>query len=167
MGTPSTSSSSPRLRCGDGRRRAGLTLVEVIVAAAMIGLTCSVVMFAFTQLNQMAMVTRLYTGAATEAESQIDLILTDTPFEPQYSGVIPTVLTTGTTSANVTIYQDPISKFTISGTMTTIVSTKNTTYVTGSHNDTLYLYLATVQVTYSYRNRNYSVSLSTTRTSDI
>lgn len=165
-------SPAPRLRCGDSGRRSGLTLVEVIVSAAMIALTCGVVVYVFNQLNQMTMVTRLYTGAATEAQSQIDQILTATPFEPQYSGTgtnttIPTVLNSGTTKTTVTVYQDPISNFTISGTMSTVITSSSTTYTSGSTKDTLYLDLGTVLINYSYRNRNYSVSFSTARTSDI
>jgi len=159
--------NSGRLRCGSRQRLAGLTLVEVMVSAAMIALTCTVVMFAFSQLNQMSMITRLYSGACTYAQSQVDYLNTVSPFEPQYSGEVPTALTPGTTTTTVIVYQDPISGFTINGTMTTTVSTANTTYTAGSTTDTLYLYLANVTVTYQYRNRNYTVSLSTCRTSDV
>lgn len=157
---------SPRLRYGARRGRAGLTLVEVIVSAAMIGLTCSVVMFAFAQLNQMTMVTRLYTGASTAAQSQIDLICTDGPFQPQ-SSIIPTELQPGTATATVVVYEDPISNLTINGTMTTVVTATTTSYANGTLTDTLYLYEATVTVTYSYRNRNYSVAFSTLRAADV
>jgi len=154
------------LRRGSRHGRAGLTLVEVMVAAAMIGLTCTTFMFAFTQLNQMAMVARLYTGAGSVAQAQIDLIYTDTPFQPQ-SNLIPAELTPGTVTANVTVYHDPISGLTIPATMTTVVAAVNASYTYGSTTDTLYLYQATVTVTYSYRNRNYSVSYSTLRTADV
>lgn len=147
-------------------REAGLTLVEVIVAAGMISLTCSSVMFAFTQLNQMAMVSRLYTGAAICAQSQIDLIETDAPFEPQ-NNLVPTELQPGTATANVTVYRDPISNFAVAGTMTTTVTAANGSYANGTNTDTLYLYEATVTITYSYRNHSYSVSMSTLRTTDV
>ncbi|MGA3169441.1 MAG: hypothetical protein ABSE62_00355 [Chthoniobacteraceae bacterium] len=166
MGPDQPLPNSGRLHCGSRRRLAGLTLVEVMVSAAMIGLTCTVVMFAFAQLNQMSMITRLYSGACTYAQSQIDYLDTVTPFQPQNSSV-PAGLTPGTTTTNVTVYQDPISGFTINGTMTTTVSTANTSYTSGSTTDTLYLYSATVTVTYQYRDRNYTVSLSTCRTSDV
>ena len=159
--------NAPRaFHCGRRQWQAGLTLVEVMVAAAMISLTCSVVMFAFTQLNQMAMVSRLYTGATSCAQSQIDLIGTDVPFEPQ-NNLVPTELQPGTATANITVYQDPISNFAVTGTMTTTVSAANSSYANGTNTDTLYLYVATVTVTYSYRNRNYSVSFSTLRTADV
>jgi hypothetical protein len=141
-----------------------------MIAGAMITLTCSVVMFAFSQLNQVCMVSRLYTGASTMGENQVDLIQTDGPFRPFVSGVdaaqIPAVLTTGTTTAAVTVFQDPISGTTISGTMTTVITPTTTSYANGTLTDTLYLYLGTVTVTYNYRNRSYSIQFSTTRTSD-
>ena len=166
MGPDQHSLTQGRLRCGSGHRRAGLTLVEVIVAAAMIGLTCSTFMFAFTQLNRMAMITRLYTGAASVAQAQIDLISTDSPFQPQ-NNLIPAELEPGTATATVTIYQDPISNFTVTGTMTTTVAAVNSSYTYGSTTDTLYLYQAYVTVTYVYRSRNYTVSYSTLRTADV
>jgi prepilin-type N-terminal cleavage/methylation domain-containing protein len=155
----------PRLHCGDARR-SGLTLVEVMVASAMIAITCTTFMYVFAQLNQMAMVSRLYTGAWSVALNQCDLISTDTPFVPANSE-IPTELTPGTATANVTVYYDAVSGNTIPGTMTTVVNAINTTYANGSVTDTLYLYQATVTVSYTYRNRNYAVSLSTVRTADI
>lgn len=154
------------LRPGFRHMRAGLTLVEVMVASAMIALTCTTFMFAFTQLNQMAMVARLYTGAGSVAQAQTDLIYTDTPFQPQNS-IIPAELQPGTVTANVTVYKDPISGLTIPGTMTTVVAAVTSSYTYGSTTDTLYLYQATVTVTYSYRNRNYSVAYSTLRTADV
>jgi hypothetical protein len=158
---------SGRLSCGKRRHlEGGLTLVEVMVSCAMITLTCTTFMFVFTQLNQMAMITRLYTGAYAVAESQIDLISTDSPFQPQ-NGLIPTELTPGTATATVTVYHDPVSNNTINGTMTTTVSTVSTSYTSGSTTETVYLYQANVNVTYNYRNRSYSVSFSTLRTSDI
>jgi len=156
----------PRLRCGRRHGQSGLTLVEVMVSCAMICLTCTTFMFVFTQLNQMAMITRLYTGAYAVAQGQIDLIGTDSPFQPQNS-LVPAELTPGTATAAVTVYHDPISNNTIPGTMTTTVTAANTSYTAGSTTETLYLYEATVTVAYSYRNRNYSVSFSTLRTSDI
>jgi type II secretory pathway pseudopilin PulG len=155
-----------RLSCGRRRREGGLTLVEVMISCAMICITCGSFMYVFTQLNQMAMVSRLYTGAFAVAQSQIDLISTDSPFQPQ-NGLVPAELTPGTTTATVTVYHDPISNNTINGTMTTTVTTNNSSYTQGSTTETLYLYEANVNVTYSYRNKNYSVSFSTLRTSDI
>jgi type II secretory pathway pseudopilin PulG len=169
MATYPNLAAPPRLHCGDRRHRAGLTLVEVMVASAMIALTCTTFMFVFTQLNQMAMINRLFTGATVAAETQIDLINTDTPFVPAATNEVPTELTPGTATTSVNIYNnnDPSSPMIIPGTMTTTVTAVNATYTNGSVQDTLYLYTATVTVTYTYRNTNYSVSLSTMRTADI
>ena len=136
------------------------------MSAAMIALTCTTLMFVFTQLNQMAMVARLYTGAAAVVQTQIDLLSTDSPFVPA-NNLIPAELTPGTATASVNVYDDPISNITIPGTMTTTVAAVNTTYTNGSATDTLYLYQATVTVSYTYRNHNYAVSFSTLRTADI
>lgn len=167
MGQDQTTPATLRLRFGLRHRRSGLTLVEVMVACAMITLTCTTFMFAFAQLNQMAMVSRLSTGAYAAVQSQIDHINTDSPFEPQAATPqIPVCLTSGTTTTSVNVYQDPISNDTVSGTMTTAVTPVTTSYTSGSTTENLYLYQATVTVSYTYRNRSYSVSFSTLRTSD-
>jgi len=166
MRTAPPTPAALRLRRGHCGRESGLTLVEVMISCAMIVLVCTSFMTAFTQLNQMAMVSRLYTGAYAQAQSQIDLIASDTPFQPQ-NGLIPTELTPGTTTATVAVYQDPVSNNTINGTMTTTVTTANTNYTQGTTTETLYLYEAYVNVAYTYRGKNYSVAFSTLRTSDI
>jgi hypothetical protein len=155
-----------RLHCGRRHGKSGLTLVEVMISCAMIVIVCTSFMVVFTQLNQMAMVSRLYTGAYAQAQSQIDLISTDSPFQPQ-NNLVPTELTPGTSTATVTVYRDPISNNTINGTMTTTVSTNNSSYTQGSTTETLYLYEAYVSVSYTYRGKSYSVAFSTLRTSDI
>jgi hypothetical protein len=132
----------------------------------MIAIVCASFMVALTQLNSMAMVSRLYTGAYAVGQSQIDLISTDSPFEPQ-NNLVPTELTPGTTTTTVTVYHDPISNNTINGTMTTTITTNNSSYSQGSVTETLYLYEAYVNVSYTYRGKSYNVSFSTLRTSDI
>lgn len=166
MQTALQTPAASRLRCGHSAGQSGLTLVEVMISCAMIAIVCTSFVMVFTQLNQMAMISRLYTGAYAVGQSQIDLISTDSPFQPQ-NNLVPTELTPGTTSTPVTIYHDAISNNMISGTMTTTISTNNSTYTQGSTTETLYLYVANVNVTYTYRNRTYSVSFSTLRTSDI
>ena len=49
------------------------------------------------RMNTNAALCRLQTGASTVAQNQIDLILSDSPFNPQYSQV-PPELTIGTTN---------------------------------------------------------------------
>lgn len=141
--------------------RAGITIVEIAVSMAMIGIVCSTSMFALIQMNQNSVVARLYTGAMSQAQNQIDLILT-AAYKPQ-NNIIPTVLQpTPSTQATVPIYQDPTSGAVVSGTMVTQVVNLSPTY----NGNTLYEVRSTVTVTYSYRNRPYSVALSALRTSD-
>ena len=162
------------MQCGHDIRRpsrpwagrggcAGLTLVEVMVAAAMIGIVASTTFFAMIQMNQNAAVSRLYTGAMTAGQNEIDLLLTDAPFNPQKNQIPPEWNTAQPTTSTVTIYQDPAAGVVVSGTQSTSVVALNPTY----NGNLLYEYRATVTITYSYRNRNYSVAMSTLRASDI
>lgn len=149
-------------------RQAGLTLIEVMVAAAMLGIACSATMFALVQMNQNAAIARLQTGATMAVQNQVDQLLIESPFNPQLSGQTPPSLTvTGSagTASPVTIYQDtaPTLGPSITGTMTTAVTALNPTY----NSYQLYEYQATVTVTYSYRNHNHSVSMYILRPSDI
>lgn len=145
----------------------GFTLVEVLVAVAVLGLVAGGSIWALSLSNRYASVARLYTGAETVAQNQIDRIMTDSPFNPQL-GQIPAVLTLGTSSPQtVTIYSEPSGvnglTHTIVGQMVTTVT--NTNVITQSQS--LNLYSATVVVTYSYRNRNYRVQLNAMRASDV
>lgn len=133
------------------------------MAAAMIGIVTSTTFFAMIQMNQNAVVSRLYTGAVTAAQNQIDLLLTDSPFNPQKNQVPGELNPVQPAAGPVTIYQDPASGVLVSGTQSTSIVAVNPTY----NGNALYEYQATVTVTYSYRNRNYSVALSTLRVSDI
>src|SRR5438093_7768437 len=91
------------------REQAGFTLIEVLVATALLGLMAGSAIWALTQANNYASIARLYTGAETAAQNQIDLILTESPFNPQASPPqIPAPLTLGTSAAQtVTIYTEP------------------------------------------------------------
>src|SRR5476649_167950 len=68
-----------------GAGRLGFTLVEVLVATALLGLLAGSAIWALTQANNYASIARLYTGAETAAQNQIDFLLTDGPFNPQDS----------------------------------------------------------------------------------
>jgi prepilin-type N-terminal cleavage/methylation domain-containing protein len=59
-----------------GAACAGFTLVEVLVATALLGLLAGSAIWALAQANNYASIARLYTGAETAAQNQIDLILT-------------------------------------------------------------------------------------------
>jgi len=105
--------------------------------------------------------------------NQIDLIQSDSPFNPQKTNTdgtpqIPPELQIGTqTQNNVPVYQDPNTGIVVAGTMTTAVTDVSSTYSSGSTTFPLTMYKAVVTVSYSYLNRTYSFSMSTFRTSDI
>ena len=142
-------------------RNRGFTLVEAVIGLMILVLAASVIFFAFSQMNRLASVARLYTAAQFIVQSNIDTIQNDTPFIPQ-SGQIPSELTVGVTSSNnVPIYVDPATNNTVvSGTLTTTVSNISNASLTE------YAYLATVQLAYTYRSTTYQVVESTIRGSD-
>ena len=154
--------SVPGISRGVGRQ--ALTLTEVLVAISLMGLAMGSTFWALSSANQSSFVGRLYTGAITAGQNQIDLILSDMPFNPQNgASQIPPELTVGTQTATVPVYVDPITNFTVNGTMTTTVA--NTGTVLNSYN--LNIYCATVTITYTYRKRNYTVVMNTMRAPDI
>ena len=145
------------------------TLTEAAVAIALIGITMTAFIMTMTRLNESASVTRNTTGAAAVVQNQIDLILSDGPFNPQKTNSdgsvqIPPELVVGThVTNNVPIYREPNSGIIVSGTLSTTVVDMSTE-LSGI---TMPLYRADVTVTYTYRSRNYSLTRSTLRASDI
>src|SRR5205085_6219091 len=101
----------------------GFTLMEVVMALAVIGTMGAGCYVGFNSLNTYAVTSRLYTEAQAAAQNQIDQILSKGPFDPVRSK-IPTVLTPGTTTTpNVFVYQDPVSgSAVVTGTMATTVT---------------------------------------------
>ena len=149
--------------------QAAFTLTEAAVAIALIGITMTAFMVAMTSLNQSASIARNATGAAAVVQNQIDLILSDGPFNPQKTNAdgsvqIPPELVLGShITANVPIYREPTTGIVVSGTLTTTVTDMSTT----QNGIQMSTYRADVQVTYTYRNKTYSMTRSTLRTSDI
>src|SRR5438270_13721113 len=91
------------------RCSAAFTLMEVVMALAVVGTMGAGCYVGFNSLNTYAISSRLYSEAQTAAQNQIDLILSKEPFDPA-NNKIPTVLTLGTTTTpNVFIYTDPVS----------------------------------------------------------
>src|SRR5437588_5836623 len=89
--------------------RFAFTLMEVVMALAVIGTMGAGCYVGFNSLNAYAVSSRLYSEAQTAAQNQIDLILSKEPFDP-VNNKIPTVLTLGdTTTQNVFVYKDPVS----------------------------------------------------------
>lgn len=146
---------------------AAYTLIEVMIAIGMFGIAASASIEALVRMNLRAALCRLQTGASTLAQNQIDLILSDSPFNPQ-SNQVPPELTIGTTNTGTStvptlaVYTDPVSGMQVLGWMTTTVANTNST----ENGNTLYVYLATVTVSYYYKGKLYSVSMSTMRCSD-
>ena len=150
-------------------RNAGFTLIEAVVAIALIGITITAFTMTMSSLNQSASVTRNATGASTALQNQIDLILSDGPFNPQKvnsdgTPQIPPELTLGThVLTDVPIYREPTSGTVVAGTVTTTVTDMSAVL----NGITLPIYRADVRVTYTYRNKSYSFARSTLRASDI
>ena len=151
-------------------RATGFTLVEVLIATALLGLLAGGALWALIQANNYASIARLYTGAETAAQNQIDVILTEGPFNPQYSPPqIPVCLTLGTSAPQpVTIYTEPSGvngqTHAVTGQMVTTVAKIN---VTAKSTLPLDLYSATVVVTYTYRSKIYRVQLNAMRAADV
>jgi hypothetical protein len=126
-------------------------------------------LIAMSRLNDSASVARNSTGAATVVQNQIDLLLSDGPFNPQKTNSdgtaqIPPELTPGThVTNNVAIYREATTGIVVSGTLTTTVVDASTIL----NGVTMSTYRADVTVNYAYRNRTYSLRRSTLRASDI
>ncbi len=155
------------------RISAGFTMVEAVVGMTILGIGVACIVGALTKFNSIASMSRNATGAYTAVMNRIDLIQSDSPFNPQKtnsdgSAQIPPELKIGTqTQNNVSVYQDPNTGVIVSGTMTTTVTDMSSTYTSGSTTFPLTMYKAIVTITYTYLNRNYSFSMSTIRASDI
>lgn len=145
------------------------TITEAAVAMSIIGVTMAAFLMTMSRLNEQASIARNSTGAAAVVQNQIDLILSDGPFNPQKtnedgSRQIPPELVVGThVTNNVPIYREPTTGIVVSGTLTTTVVDMSP--VVGGI--TTPLYRADVVVTYIYRSHNYSLSRSTLRAADI
>lgn len=149
-------------------RRAAFTLAEVMVALGLFGITAGASVSAMLRMNNNAALSRLQTGASTVAQNQIDLVLSDSPFNPQKSQV-PPALTLGTTDAGsaaaptVAVYTDPKSGMQVKGWMRTEVVNTGAT-LSGVALNT---YRITVTVNYRFKGRDYTVRMGTMRASDI
>ncbi|HEV2045918.1 MAG TPA: type II secretion system protein [Chthoniobacterales bacterium] len=163
---------------------AGFTMVETIVAIAVLGLGVASTIGALTKINAIAATSRNRTGAYTVLMNQIDLFQSMSPFNPQKTNQDGTPqipkdtqrtlatydMTVGThnisvdgTTLNIPVYQYKdasnnvvlVVNGTLSETVTDLSSTLPNTYQ------------ATFTITYTYLNRTYTFSMSTIRSSDI
>src|SRR6187200_2911470 len=63
------------------QRFAGFTLVEIVIALAVLGTIASGAYIGFNAINTYAVSSRLYSEAQTAAQNQIDLVLSKEPFD--------------------------------------------------------------------------------------
>lgn len=147
------------------RASKAFTLVEIVIAISLAGIGVATTVAALTKINSIACIARNYSGATTVVQNQIDLLLSDSPFNPQKAiPEIPPELTIGThVTNNVPIYKEPTTGVIVSGTMTTTITDISTPY----NGFVIPMYQATVTVTYTYLSRDYTVTINTVRTSDI
>lgn len=145
------------------------TIAEAVVALAIIGIGVGAMVPSMSQLNQEASISRNATGADAALQNQIDLLLSDGPFNPQKTGSdgqpqVPPELVVGThTTNNVPIYREPNTGIIVSGTLTTTVQDISQNY----SGLMMYIYRATVSISYNYRGHTYTESRTTIRSSDI
>jgi type II secretory pathway pseudopilin PulG len=156
-----TTSSSPH-------SNDAFTLTEAAISIVLIAITMTAFLMTMSRLNEFASVARNSTGAAAVVQNQIDLILSDGPFNPQKTNSdgtvqIPPELVVGShVTSNVPIYREPTTGIVVSGTLTTTIVDMSTV-LSGI---TMPIYRADVRVTYNYRSRNYSLARSTLRAAD-
>lgn len=154
-------STSTRLR--------GVTLVEVVISIALIGMLSASTIHGLMYMNNTAFLSRLHTGAGTVAQNQIDLILSIQPYNPQKNQIPPELVTgsrmTGSrTAPTIPIYTDPTTGQTLyRGWMVTDVADQSQT-VNGVP---LHLRRANVTVFYEFRTRVHSIQMTTLRVCDI
>jgi general secretion pathway protein I len=80
---------SPHLlpSCGGGRRQAGFSLLEVVVAFAILALSLGLLMQVFSRALSTTALSGDYSRATTLAQSHLDAVGVDIPLEPgSYSG---------------------------------------------------------------------------------
>ena len=143
------------------------TLVEIVIALGVLGTMSGGAYVGFNVINAYAASSRLYSEAQAVAQNQIDLILSQGPFNIARNK-IPSVLALGTTvKPNVFVYRDSVrGNALVTGTMSTAISEYPATMTYGGETANLNVRKATVTVTYSWRNRTYNVIMETLRTAD-
>jgi type II secretory pathway pseudopilin PulG len=147
----------------------GFTLTEAALALTIVGIGLAAFVMGMTKLNEHASVSRNATGAAAILQNQVDLLLSDGPFNPgktneDGSPQIPPELTVGThVTNNVPIYREPTTGVIVSGTLTSTI----TNITQNSSGMTMTMYRADISVSYIYRGVTYSLARSTIRVTDI
>lgn len=145
---------------------AAFTIVEALVAFAVIVLFASSALVALTQLNRFATAARLRTLALSVAQQRVDEILT----VPWQLGAAPPVLQPGSrTEANLALNDDPLATG-ANGYGSALSSLDNDNILAVRTTQIAVLsprmVRATVTVAYAFRNRSYQTRLITLRTTD-
>jgi len=152
----------------------GVSILEVMVALAVLALFTATTFFTFTTLNAQAMANRLYTGAVAVAQTQLDVIQNLNNGQMIGSGTAlggtmtwpSTIGSSATTSETVVLYSDPqvfvngTSTLQVPGTLTTTVLMTGTIMVSSTYWN---YYAMSVNVSYNYRNNPYSITFQTLR----
>ena len=152
------------------RGTAGFTLVEVLIAGALLAMLISGAVTALTQMNRSATAARLRTIALAVAQQRVDQIET-TPWQDWVTR--PAILavdgtgTRTTTENNVPLNNDNYNAATslispYTNLDAQVLSTR-TTVITNLPPRSL---RAVVTVTFTYRNRLMTITLNTLRTTD-
>jgi prepilin-type N-terminal cleavage/methylation domain-containing protein len=159
--------------------RAGFTMVETIVAIAVLGIGVVSTIGALTKMNAIAAMSRNNTGAYTVLTNQVDLFQSMSPFNPQKAqiptdtshGGYPTYdLTAGThnISVNGTTFNVPVYEYRdATNNVVLVVNGAMTETVTDLSASLPNTYQAVFTLSFTYLGRNYTYSVSTIRTSDI
>ena len=150
------------------RHRGAFTLVEILVALAVLGTMAAGAYLGFNTVNTYATTSRLYSEAQAVAQNQIDLILSKGPFDPK-NNKIPAVLALGTTTTpDVFVYRDSVSgSAVVIGTMTTTITDAGYSMTFAGSTADLNVRRATVTISYRFRNTDYAVKMDTLRTADL
>lgn len=164
---------------------AGFTMVETIVAIAVLGIGVATTIGALTKVNSIAAMSRNSTGAYTILNNQVDLFQSMSPFNPQKTnsdgtvqipidkshGSFPTYdMTAGphNISVNGTDFKVPVYEYRdASNNVVLVVNGTLTETVTDLSASLPNTYQAVFTITFTYLNRPYTYSISTIRTSDI
>jgi prepilin-type N-terminal cleavage/methylation domain-containing protein len=81
MSSPSRQFSLQPGAPGTATRGAAFTLIEIVIALAVLGVMAAGVYLGFNAVNTYAVSSRLYSEAQTAAQNQVDLILSREPFD--------------------------------------------------------------------------------------
>jgi len=111
-------------------RRAGFTLVEVMVAVAVLAICAVTMTMSLLQLNRRAAISRVANAAKAEALSRIQQV-SQCAYDPSANPpVIPALLTAGTTTSTVDLGSTLTGVGSIPGTATwTVASLSSTTNI--------------------------------------